>query len=80
MLRFALSTPKDLTLQIYVFGGGDTSQLTNQYPGEKKAPVPLENFTDVTVLDVQAAGYHTALLVEEKGKNKLITWGCNGIV
>lgn len=64
--------------KVVVFGGGDTSQLTDQYDGETEVPRPLRAFKDVTVLDVQSAGYHTALLLrDESNKNRLWTWGCN---
>lgn len=41
-----------LQVQVLGFGGGESSQLTNQHPSEKKYPAPLEQFKDVTVLDV----------------------------
>eukprot|EP01127_Copromyxa_protea_P010513 TRINITY_DN2557_c0_g1_i1.p1 TRINITY_DN2557_c0_g1~~TRINITY_DN2557_c0_g1_i1.p1 ORF type:complete len:426 (-),score=119.25 TRINITY_DN2557_c0_g1_i1:174-1451(-) len=64
--------------QIFAYGGGDCSQLTDQYSHEKEYPVPLRAFKDTTVLDIQSSGYHTALLMkEEDGKVSLYTWGCN---
>lgn len=41
-----------LIRQILAFGGGDASQLTDQYDTENKQPRPVKYFKDVTLVDV----------------------------
>lgn len=78
---------------VFVWGSPDFFQCGPVHSQELKKPWPLFTrektdqeikdkakppiFSCEAVLDLEANGYHNALLVRQGGKNVLYTWGCN---
>jgi len=80
-------------VDVFVWGSPDFFQCGPVHPNELKKPWPLYSrerseeeiankskppiFSCEAVLDLESNGYHNALLVLQKGKKVLYTWGCN---